>query len=217
MITKTICRENRLRIPLALIIFLALSPASWALEIQGTCYITFLGTSTLHDFTGTVRSEPFTVNTATNGKQGKVIRTVIVDVPVDEIETGKSRRDEQMREMFESKKFPRIQGSVKNIDPDQLRRRLIEGKNGEAPVELTLSIRDIEHTFPVTFKNFREFGEQISFEVEFFVSLAAYELKPPSLLLGLIRVGDTVTVTVTFDLEVKPAELFSRENNRLEK
>ncbi|NIO16586.1 MAG: hypothetical protein GTN70_06250 [Deltaproteobacteria bacterium] len=185
------------------------SPPSWALDITGSCHVTFLGTSTLHDFTGTVRSLPFHVHVIDGGPGGKIIPAVTVDVPVDEIVTGEKKRDRQMREMFDSKTFPFIRGTVTNIDPDGLRGMMQKDENGEAPVALTLRIRDIELSLPATFSAFREYGEQISFEVRFFVSLPEYALKPPSLLFGLIQVGDRVDVTVTFDLEVKPDELFT--------
>ncbi len=184
------------------------SSPSWSTDIRGSCHVTFLATSTLHDFTGTVRSLPFDVNIVDSGSGGKIIPAVTVEVPVNEIVTGEKKRDREMREMFDSQTFPLIHGTITNIDPDGLRGRMQKDKNGEAPVALTLRIRDIELSLPATFSAFREYGEQISFEVRFFVSLPQYALKPPSLLFGLIRVGDRVDVTVTFDLEVKPDELF---------
>lgn len=196
----------------AALLLLSLASHSYAGESKGTCYITFLGTSTLHDFTGTVRSNPFTINIEGNPGSEKIIRWVAVDVPVNKIDTDNKKRDKKLRKMFQSDTFPLIHGMMKEIHPDKLREELQASKNGAVTMDLSLKIRDIERLIPVRIGNYREYDQQISFNMEFPVSLKAYNLKPPAPLFGLIRVGDRVDVKITFDLEVIPAELFGREN-----
>lgn len=185
---------------------------AWGGEIRGTCYVTFFGTSTLHDFTGTVRSRPFTIIFKNDDSSKNVIPIVTVDVPVDDIDTDNGKRDKKMRKMFQSDRFPLIRGEMRNIPPISLRDEMERSEKGDATVDLTLKIRDVERVIPVRISNFREYTHQISFDMEFPVSLDAYGLKPPAPLFGLIRVADRVDVKITFDLEVIPAELFGREN-----
>jgi polyisoprenoid-binding protein YceI len=202
-----------MRTAIVITLLLLLWSPSWALDIRGTCYITFLGTSTLHDFTGTVRSKPFTVSLTEGERSGNFIHRVEVEVPVDEIDTDNKKRDKKLRKMFQSDQFPGIHGMIKEIRPDKLRKELQARQNGAVTMDLTLKIRDIDRVIPVNIGNYREYGQQISFSMEFPVSLKAYNLKPPAPLFGLIRVGDRINVKITFDLEIKPAELFSQKEN----
>lgn len=193
-------------------LFLALSSPAWANEIRGTCFVTFSATSTLHDFTGTVRSEPFAVALSGKGTGERTIQIVEVSVPVNEIDTANEKRDKELREMFQSDSFPSIRGVVRNIHPYEIWQEMRSSKSRETTLLLTLKIRDIEQNIESRLANLREYGEQISFDMEFPVSLKAYGLKPPSLFFGLVRVGDTVTVKITFDLEGNPDEIFGRKH-----
>ena len=192
-----------------LLLLLSLASLSHGGERTGTCFITFFATSTLHDFTGTVRSLPFTVIPDDDPGGGKVIRKVAVDVPVDGIDTDNGKRDRQLRKTFDHDTFPLIHGEMRNIRPDRLRIEMESSERGETTTELNLKIRDVEQVITVRVSNFRENTQQISFDLEFPVSLSAYGLKPPSPLFGLIRVRDRVEVKVTCDLEVRPADIFS--------
>ncbi|NIS74812.1 MAG: hypothetical protein GTO08_05945 [Deltaproteobacteria bacterium] len=195
-----------------LLLLLSLASLSHGSERTGTCFITFFATSTFHDFTGTVRSLPFTVIPDDDPGGGKVIRKVAVDVPVDGIDTDNGKRNRQLRKMFDRDTFPLIHGEVRNIRPDRLRKEMKSSERGETIAELNLNIREVEQAIAVRVSNFRDYPQQISFDLEFPVSLAANGLKPPSPLFGLIRVGDRVEVKVTCDLEVRPADIFSQES-----
>jgi polyisoprenoid-binding protein YceI len=190
------------------ILLLSLASHSFGAEITGTCYITFFGTSTLHDFIGTVRSRPFTVHFAENPDVGKVIPAVAVDVAVSEIDTDNGKRDKKLRKMFQSDAFPFIHGEMTDIQPDKLRGEMEGSENGDTTIDLKLKIREVEQAIPVRISNFRQYKQKISFDMEFPVSIAAYGLKPPAPLFGIIRVGDRVDVKITFDLEGRAEQIF---------
>ncbi|MGA6993112.1 MAG: YceI family protein [Candidatus Deferrimicrobiaceae bacterium] len=172
-------------------------------EIRGECDIRFLGTSTLHDFTGTARCQPFSVDPARKGDGGKSIAMAEVSVPVDEMNTGNKDRDMQMREMFRSERFPMIRGYIRNIGVDAFRRRM--AKEGKVTFDLDLRIRDVEKTVTVTATDIREEGEQVRFDFTFPVSLRDFGLKAPSFLF-IVRVGDRIVVTGNVRLEVSSKE-----------
>jgi polyisoprenoid-binding protein YceI len=110
-----------------------------------------------------------------------------------------------MREMFQSERFPRIHGTVRDIDADGIRREVGKEGGGKAFFDLTLTVRDVERTIQATVTNLREKGNQVEFDVEFPVSLKEFGLKAPSFL-GIFRVRDKLTVKGNVLLEVSSKE-----------
>jgi hypothetical protein len=87
------------------------------------------------------------------------------------------------------------------VDVERLRAETGKGREGTASIDLHLRIRDVERKVRATAGNLKESGERVTFDLEFPVSLGEFELKPPSVL-GIIRVGDTVSVKAAFTLTV---------------
>ncbi len=184
---------------------------TYALTIQGTGYIRIFVESTLHDFEGRVTTDPFTIPLVKDGAGKIQVNRLEVLTPVGTISTGNPRRDREMRKMFDSEHFPYIRGSVSGLFPRRIRYEIRQGEKRGAIRNISLWIRDVEKKVPVTFRRLREYGEQISFEIEFIVSLKEFNLEAPTAFLGLIRVKDKIRVTVGFDLEVMPGQLFQEE------
>lgn len=138
--------------------------------------VVFRGTSTLHDFAGRVGAQPFLLVVSTNtwSAQAEVIG--------EEMDTAHERRDRNLRTMFETARYPRLSGWVK-----QAPRPGAEGQR----VTLTLKIRDVARELPVTVSSWVETVDEIKFRAVWEVSLKEFRLKPPSVL-GVIRVGDKV-------------------------
>lgn len=185
----------------AIAFLLLTAPPALAGEIKGECFLRFVGISTLHDFSGTVRCRPFSAGLEESADGRTVIPTVEVDVPVDEMDTGNRTRDGQMREMFQGDRFPRIHGTAIGIDVGGIRREIGKEGGGKAFFDLTLRIRDVERTIRVAVSDLREEGNRVGFDVEFSVSLKEFRLKAPSFL-GIFRVRDKVAVTGNVRLEV---------------
>jgi hypothetical protein len=187
---------------MATVILLLLAATAAAGEIRGTCDVRFLGTSTLHDFSGTVRSKPFTAPLSVDVAGKSILPSVEVEFPVAEMRTGNDSRDQKMREMFQSDRHPLIRAVARDVDADKVRDRLRKDPGGKTPLEVTLVIRGVERKVQATAGNWKEEGDRVSFEVEFPASLREFDLKAPSVL-GLIRVGDRVVVKGTFALTVQ--------------
>jgi len=169
--------------------------------IRGACDVAFLITSTLHDVPGSARCLPFETVLARDPAGRQVISTVEVDVPVAGMDTRNTTRDGKMREMFLSERFPRIHAAARDVDVERLRVELGKGREGKAPLDLLLRIRDVERKIRATASNLKETGDRIAFDLEFHVSLGEFDLKAPSVL-GIIRVGDKVSVKTAFTLTV---------------
>ncbi|HEX2719574.1 MAG TPA: YceI family protein [Candidatus Deferrimicrobium sp.] len=175
------------------------APASAA--IRGACDVAFLATSTLHDVSGSARCQPFTVRIARDASGKEVIPSVEVDVPVASMDTRNKSRDVKMREMFQSERFPRIHAAARDVDVERLRVEIGKGREGIASIDLLLRIREVERKIRATASNLTESGDRVTFDLAFPVSLGEFDLKAPSVL-GIIRVGDKVSVKATFTLTV---------------
>jgi len=169
--------------------------------IRGACDVAFLVTSTLHDVSGSARCLPFAAVLARDAADRQVIPVVEVEVPVAGMDTRNKSRDRQMREMFRSERFPRIRAAAHDVDVERLRVGIGKGREGNASIDLLLRIRDVERKVRATASNLKESGGRITFDLEFPVSLGEFDLKAPSVL-GIVRVGDKVTVKATFSLTV---------------
>ena len=182
----------------------AAAPPPAPSKILGACDVVFLVTSTLHDFPGSARCLPFEAVLARDAAGRRVIPVVEVEVPVGGMDTRNKSRDGQMREMFRSDRFPRIHAAAHDVDVDRLRVEMGKDREGKAPLDLLLRIRDVERKVRATAGNLKESGERVTFDLDIPVSLREFDLKAPTVL-GIVRVGDKVSVKAAFTLTVSPA------------
>ncbi len=184
------------------ILLILLSGYAFAGSIQGTCDVRFFGTSTLHDFDGTVRSIPFTAAVSRDAAGNPVVPSVELEFPVADMRTGIETRDGKMREMFQSDRYPVIRAEVKDVEAGRFREAMRNAQGGKVPLDVTVLIRGVQRKVQATAYNWKEKGGRVGFDIEFPLSLKEFELKAPSVI-GLIRVGDRVVVKGAFDLAVE--------------
>ena len=186
-----------MRYLLAFVLFFTISSTVFATDYRGDCAIVFKGSSTLHDFKGKASCQPFTASEVDG-----VVDMSKLSVAVAGMDTGNSRRDKKMREMFDEKKFPMITGSAGLVALNDIRASIKKGTDGATKVGFKLKIREIVKPVTATVTNFEETDTRITAVLAFTLSLAEYQLKPP-LVLGVIGVGDKVSVTATVVLNAK--------------
>jgi hypothetical protein len=179
--------------PILIIVF-ALFSTVHAEVWSGTADVKFKGTSTLHDFEGSVQSVPLKV-TVRETKNGRVV-SATSDVEVGRMSTAHKDRDKNMWKMFKSSAFRFIKIVVPETPESTL--RPAGGKPGTMPITMAIAGTTSHVTGTVT--NVRESPAAIGFDLNFPVSLKAFNLKPPSTLVGLIKVGDVVHVTAQIAL-----------------
>lgn len=189
----------------AILLVLSLPTSAWAGGWNGTCDNRFRGSSTLHDFSGNVRCQPFTVGIENAADGRTIVPGAEVAILVGEMDTDNGSRDRQMREMFQVDRFPRIRGTFRNIDPEKVRAELRRGSEAGVPLDFTLTIRDVEHPVHAIAGNFRETGSTVTFDVDYSLSLKEYGLVPPKALFGLVKVDDRITVKTAVRLEAAVA------------
>jgi polyisoprenoid-binding protein YceI len=186
-----------MRIPFALFATLALllglqtraSAQSTTAQWKGAASITFAGTSTLHDWSGTVNAQPFiTTIGMTDADKPESIKAK-VEVKTAEMDTQEPKRDENMRKAMRAVDFPLVIG-----DFDTQFSQLNSG-SGTSPQVLPFNLTILGKTQSATgtISNWKQKGDSASFELDFDVSMKAYGIKVPSVML-VIRVGDVVKV-----------------------
>ena len=163
---------------------LLLASAAQAREFDGSAEITFKGTSTLHDFEGSVQAAPFQATFSEDKKAEELRVSASTSVAILEMDTQNKKRDKKMFKMFKSKTYPLITGSMENA---------LIPMTGSGEATLLLKIHGVEKEIPVTLSDFTHDDQTAQCKMSFSISLKAFGLTPPSVM-GLIRVGDNVQV-----------------------
>jgi hypothetical protein len=173
-------------LPLLLLIALAAHGGEvWT----GTSDVKFRGYSTLHDFEGTVRAVPLKVKVR-QGATGRIV-DAMSDVKVKEMNTADEKRDANMMTMFKEAQFHLIKVEVSGAEERTLAASI--GKSGIMPV--TLTIAGTRGTVNGTVTKVSESAGRVEFDLAFLVSLKAFNMEPPKVIGGLIKVRDNVDVT----------------------
>lgn len=164
--------------------------AAWS----GSAHITFSGTSTLHDWSGTVRARPFTLQ-VTSGPDGRPLqlRSQVV-VAAAEMDTADKRRDAVMHRCMQVTEHPLIEAVIdvpaKNVAAD-----------GKTPTRLplTLKLTGKSHAMVADIRNWRLSGDKAEFDLHSDLSLKQAGIVIPSVL-WVIRVGDTIRLHAAVQL-----------------
>jgi len=180
--------------------FLLLATAASALTLDGSCDIQFFGQSTLHGFDGQVACQPFTLKSEGETGGYGVIRQPVITVLVGEMDTDNSSRDKKMHAMFEQDKYPQIQGLFADLDPEAILQQLHAVDETQGQLGFDLRIREINQRVQSATRDLVVTAEQISFTMEFTLSLTSFQLQAPSVL-GFIKVDDQVQVVARVFLQ----------------
>lgn len=167
--------------------FVTYPMALWADNVAAKAKIEFKGSSTLHDFEGTVTSEPFIAVFQTNAETGQIEASAKASLSVQKMTTNNKKRDKNMFKMFDLDHFKLIEGELPETP-------LSESQSTKAT--LHLKICNEQRDVIATISNVHRMEQQISCTMAFPVSLSAFNLKAPSVA-GIIRVDDTVQVVCT--------------------
>ncbi|RBP38181.1 YceI-like domain-containing protein [Roseimicrobium gellanilyticum] len=163
---------------------------------KGTAALTFAGTSTLHDWSGTVKAQPFltTVGMTDSTKPSSI--KAKVEVKVVEMDTKEPKRDENLRKAMRMADFPLVTGEIDTEFP-----KLMPGI-GTAPqvLPIQLTLLGKSHSVMGVITNWKQNGDKASFDLDFEVSLKASGIRVPSVML-VIRVGDVVKVHAEITLQ----------------
>lgn len=160
-----------------------------AQDAEGTAKIKFKGTSTLHDFEGSAESKVIAKKAT---EKGIVKWNFISELKVKTMNTNKDSRDKNMMKMFNETKFPIIEVSIKELDDSVL--KAAETKPQSIICDITIS--GIKNSIQATISSVTNKDEALNFALDLNLSLKQFKLKNPTAMLGMVKVGDQVKVTI---------------------
>lgn len=170
--------------------FLAPSAPVPAKELPGTGTVTFVGSSTRHDFDGTAVCNRFA--RMVNEAPGREPQTgpAVLTAPVAAMSTG-IERQRTLRARFESELFPLITG--------RLSAALLKRNNG-SEFTLLLQLRNIERSIKARVPRLVDTTESVNVDLGLTLPRATFRRETPTVL-GFIRVADAVKVNVKVQLD----------------
>jgi polyisoprenoid-binding protein YceI len=191
-----------LAITAAALLLIAATPAApgSALTLRDGSRLWFDGTSTLRSWSCTADKIDATLNAATDeviehtldGK--KVSGTVQVDFPAAKLECKNGTMNEHMGKALKTREFSTIRFTMQSYEVSKG-----SAVTGTLQGTLQLSGKTLPISVPVTFGTAADGGLRVTGKVP--VKMTDWEVKPPTLMMGTIKVGPVVTVN--FDLQLQ--------------
>tara|TARA_B110000305_G_C19306398_1_gene571776 strand:- start:218 stop:823 length:606 start_codon:yes stop_codon:yes gene_type:complete len=167
---------------------------------SGTCKATFHGTSTLHDFSGTVVAEPFTVTTSDLSEGPNAKANGQIQVKVAKMDTDNKKRDAKMHKSLDESTYPVITVSVKDLKASATKPIMSDVVPQPTVIPFSMSLMGKNHLMTAKVSDWSYAADAISCKITFPVSLAKVGIKPPSVL-GLVKVADDIFVEAQLSLK----------------
>lgn len=192
---------SHLAVSAAALVLIAATPSSipGALSLREGSKLWFDGTSTLRSWScgadkidATLNSPDDAVAATLEGK--KVAGTVQLDFPVAKLECKNGTMNEHMGKALKAKEFSNIRFSMTSYEVSKT-----SAVSGTLQGSLTLGGKTLPITVPVTFAPAADGGLRVTGKVP--VKMTDWDIKPPTLMLGSIKVGPVVQVN--FDLQLQ--------------
>ena len=145
------------------------------------------GTSTVRSFKCTATKFDMAVSAESDESPASMVKSASLVVPVAQLECGNKTMNEHMRKALKAESNPQISWTMTSYQ--------VEGSNVLINGKLTIAGR--ENPIVIRGTGSAENGT-IRFKGSKQFKMTEYGVKPPSLMLGTMKVGDPVTVS--FDL-----------------
>ncbi len=168
----------------------------------GNCNITFSGSSTLHNFKGSVKAEPFTVTISDLTDKAKANASGKVVVKATKMDTGNKKRDTNMNTSMATKTYPNIVVDIAKLKASATKPVTSGAVLRPTVVPFTLSLKGKTHQKVGKVTDWSYSNGNISLTVTFPVSLKASGIKVPSVL-GVVKVADEIQVSAKVSLKRK--------------
>lgn len=194
---------SHLAISAVALLSIAATPfGSGALTLREGSRLWFDGTSTLRSWSCTADRIDATLDSPdeaviANTLEGKkVAGTVQVDFPVHKLECKNGTMNEHMGKALKAKEFSTIRFTMQSYE-------VAKGSavTGTLQGTLQLASKTLPISVPVTFGTAADGALRVSGKVP--VKMTDWDVKPPTLMMGTIKVGPVVTVH--FDLQLQHA------------
>lgn len=173
--------------------------------------ISYTGSATMHNWTGVSRDVSGTLVLDPDAPDSS---RVLIEAPVASFNSGKDRRDREMREVTEADRFPTVSYEVTDIRPEQWGRSS-DGHAGRWRVTGDLTFHGQTHPIDASV-DVRITDDSIRAHAQFPVSLTRFDVERPKLM--WIAIGDTIRIDaqIVGAIESNKARAPSLTNERSE-
>lgn len=154
--------------------------------------MTILGTTNVHDFQSKVTQasgEALVSNT-------KELQSLVVEIPVRAIKSGEKLMDTKTYETFDVNKNPNI--TFKLIEVNSLR---IEGNQAFVTVTGNLTMAGVTRRISLKTVGVNNKAGVFEFKGSVALKMSDFNMKPPTAMMGLMKVGDAITLKYDVSFE----------------
>jgi len=160
-----------------------------------TSSMTIFGTTNVHNFKSNVEliKGELVINSS------RKVQSLNVEIPVRSIKSGEKGMDNKTYEAFNDKKFPTI--SFQLVDASSLQ---ISGDEINVMVtgNLTMAGTSKKISFKTTGKKLKPGVYEFKGSIP--LKMTDFKMKPPTAMLGVMKVGDAITLKYSINLEGAP-------------
>ena len=154
------------------------------------------GTSTLHDWESSVNEVTLTGVIELEDKSLESLNDIQVSIKSKSIKSTKGDlMDKKTHHALKSGQHPLITYKMKRANVDE--------KNSTVRMDGTLTIAGTSREVPLTLTYKVLSGQQISFKTSHEIKLKDFKIKPPTAMMGTIRTGEKVTVSLDMVVHVE--------------
>ena len=178
------------------------SAAPSAMTLGKGSVLTLEGTSTVHDFECRTTEVEFGLGAGAGGEHpddaaglAALIRSsgvggVVVRVPVNSLRSGKATLDKNLRRAMRAEEYPYVRFQLARYTPEPA---AAPGDTVGIRAEGTLTIAGSAR--PITLEaRACSAGEGVWLEGSYALRMSDYGIRPPTMMLGTLRVNDRITV-----------------------
>ncbi len=162
---------------------------------QSKSNLVIVGTSSVHDWESECKKVSGKANFEMEGNEIKSLSSASISLKVDDIESGKSLMDSKTHDAFKADKFPSIKGTIANATLSKKGEDFLLSGMG------TLEMAGIKKTVSLN-ATCKVSSSSITCSGSHKIDMTEFDMKPPTAMMGTIKVGK--------DVEVKMNLVFKR-------
>ena len=174
-----------------LLIIAAISAAAGTVSLEPDSTLAVEGTSTVRDYRCAAGTMESTITTRSAATIDAVVEAARVSIPVAQLECGNGKMNDHMRKALRANDHPNV--------IFQLTSYTVNGSDAVIAGELTIAGTTKRIEMPATI--LQEDGA-LRVQASKQINMSEWGVKPPSLMLGTLKVRDAVTIK--FDVSLKP-------------
>lgn len=174
-----------------LLIIAAISAAAGTVTLEPDSTLAVTGTSTVRDYRCEAESMESTITTRTGTGIDALVESARVSIPVAQLECGNGKMNDHMRKALLTQDHPNVVFELTSYT--------VNGADAVLAGDLTIAgtTRPIE--MPATIQ---DEGGALRVQATKEIRMSEWGVKPPSLMLGTLKVRDAVTIM--FNVSLKP-------------